>query len=105
MAEASSNLAERAHLMMVIDELDSVVRELTNGRVRVIILDEFREEDVELTINLEGRTFEDFKYVIPFARVGSSPSNTVEEIRKQFLELAKSPESVFVRALEWFTRE
>jgi hypothetical protein len=91
--------------MMATDELDSVVRELTNNRVRVIVLDEFREEGVELTINLEGRTQEDLKYTILFAKVVSrNPAQSIEQLREQFLKLSKDPGSVFVRALEWFMR-
>jgi hypothetical protein len=91
--------------MMATDELDSVVRELTNNRVRVIVLDEFREEGVELTINLEGRTQEDLKYTILFAKVVSrNPVQSIEQLREQFLKLSKDPGSVFVRALEWFMR-
>lgn len=103
--KASTGLASRAHLMMATDELDSVVRELTNNRVRVIVLDEFREEGVELTINLEGRTQEDLKYTILFAKVVSrNPAQSIEQLREQFLKLSKDPGSVFVRALEWFMR-
>lgn len=105
MKASAGNLVRRAHLMMATDELDSVVRELTNNRVRVIVLDEFREEGVELTINLEGRTQEDLKYTILFAKVVSrNPVQSIEQLREQFLKLSKDPGSVFVRALEWFMR-